>query len=85
MKTFKDLEFKDHSVQGGIIAQESFNNSYGVSVVRFNGAYADENTFEVAILKNGNLCYTTEITDDVLGYQSESDINEVMKLVQELG
>ena len=70
-----------------------FPGGYGLSVVRFltpSGfySYTDDNTWEVAILKgdkdNWEICYDTEITDDVLGYQTEEDINRIIKHVQRL-
>lgn len=48
----------------------------------------DETEWEVAILKgskkNWSLCYSTPITDDVLGYQKVRDVTRVMKRVQAL-
>ena len=49
------------------------------------GSYTDnENEWEVAILKDNDLCYTTDITSDVLGHQSESDIDEIMTKLQNM-
>ena len=85
MKTFKDLEFKPHSIGNGVQAVMNFDNNYGVSVVKFNGSYGyHQDLWEVAILYKGKLTYNTDITDDVLGYQTEQDVTDVMKKVQEL-
>jgi hypothetical protein len=85
MKTFKDLEFKPHTIGNGLHAKMNFENNYGVSVVKFNGSYGyDDDLWEVAILYNGSLTYNTHITDDVLGYQTEDDVTNIMKQVQEL-
>ena len=82
MKQFEDLEFKQHPSGTGLVARLNFDNGYGVSVVRFVGAYADQFSWEVAILKNDKLCYTTDLTNDVLGYQSEENINKIMTKLQ---
>lgn len=49
------------------------------------GSYTDNETeWEVAILKNGSICYDTHITDDVIGHCSEDRVTEIMQKVQEL-
>ena len=82
MFTFKDLQFKPHSLftVDAIQAIMEFDNGYGVSVIRGQYFYCNENTYEVAILKDGDLCY--DITDDVLGYQTEDQVTKIMKKLQ---
>ena len=88
MKTFNDLEFKIHP--NNIIgfkqaARMHFDNGYGVSVITGSGAYSDsEHPYEVAVLKDNDLCYSTHITDDVIGYNNEDDVTNIMRQVQEL-
>lgn len=86
MKTFNDLEFKAHPYQGHFDQQAvlNFPNGYGVSVVNGRGAYCGPGTYEVAILKDGNIDYSTEITDDVLSYQTPDEITEVMAKLQNM-
>lgn len=85
MKTFKDLEFKPHSIGNGLQATMNFDNDYGVSVVKSNGSYGfKSDLWEVAILYKDSLTYNTDITDDVLGYQTDQDVTDVMKKVQAL-
>ena len=86
MKTFKDLEFNNHPLSPEYFSKAAsltFCNGYGVSVIAGEMAYSnDERPYELAVLKDGDLCYDTEITDDVLGYLTEQDVTEVMKKVQ---
>lgn len=84
MKTFKDLEFKPHSIGNGLQGRMDFDNGYGVSVVKFNGSYGFPNLWEVAIMYKGSLTYNTDITDDVLGHQTDQDVTDVMKQAQAL-
>jgi len=87
MKTFKDLEFKQHpsAPYFNTQAEMKFDNGYGVSVITGKGAYSTETQpYEVAILFNDSICYSTSLTDDVLGYQDEDMVTEIMKRVQEL-
>jgi len=85
MKTFHDLEFNPHSIGNGLHAKMNFDNGYGVSVIKHTYSYGyEKNLWKVAILYKGKLCYDTHITDDVLGWQTEDDVTNVMKQVQEL-
>jgi hypothetical protein len=93
---FSDLKFEPHLnyPDTGIGARHFYDNGYGVSVVRFTtpfgaGFYgADEGLYEVAILKrvaeNWNICYDTVLTDDVLGYQSEEEVEVLLYEVENL-
>lgn len=57
-----------------------FANGYGASVIRHAYSYGGpDGLFEVAVLgSDGCLTYDTPITDDVLGYQTESDVLGVL-------
>lgn len=85
MKTFKDL-IHQNIPDMGTHAMLTFDNGYGVSVVRGQYTYGGvEGLYEVAVLDNtGNLTYDTPITDDVLGYLTEEDVTKIMVKVQEL-
>ena len=84
MKTFKDLEFKPHTIGNGVQAIIDFDNDYGVSVVKFKGSYGYPNLWEVAVMYKGALTYNTDIADDVLGHQNDQDVTDIMERVQAL-
>lgn len=96
MKSFKDIVFKPHPVGEGLHGLIFFENGYGLSVVRFKvpksktySSYtSNENEWEVAILygdKNEwEITYDTHITDDVIGHQTEGEVDWIMIQVQEL-
>jgi len=96
MKLFKDLQFNNHpNYEIGKQATMFFENGYGVSVVQFKldngrwGSYTDnENEYELAVLigdeSASNICYSTDITDDVIGHLSEDAVSEIMMRVQQL-
>ena len=87
---FTDLNFQPHgNMPDGIAARHFFPNGYGVSVVQFPGSYGyEEGLYEVAILKgleeDWEICYDTPITDDVIGYQSMEDIDNLLSQVESL-
>lgn len=86
MKTFKDLEFKPHpcSWLSGQQALLELDKGYKVSVLLGAAFYSNgEDTYELAVMKDGRVCYTTPITDDVLGHRSEEEITEAMIKLQE--
>ena len=77
-----------------------FPNNYGASIVHHFGSYGNkDNLLEIAVLnfkdlKNKNpiernigdyeLCYTTPITDDVLGYVEPDDVPTILKDIESL-
>jgi hypothetical protein len=86
MKTFKDLQFEPHPMGGGVISRITFANGYGASVVKGDHTYGGrDGLFELAVLdSNGSLCYSTPITDDVIGYLRPEDVTDVMEKIQQL-
>jgi len=87
MKTFKDLEFKDHpNGMGGVQAKIQFDNGFGASVVKTPFSYGGtRGLYELAIFgKDGDITYDTPITDDVLGYLSEVKVTETLAKIQAL-
>lgn len=62
-----------------------FPNGYAASVVRTPYSYGgDQGKFELAVLKDGECCYDTEITEDVLGYLDESEVEKYLNEIKEL-
>jgi hypothetical protein len=86
MKTFKDLQFKQHPINDGIVARIIFENGYGASVVRHEYSYGGKDgLYELAVLNNdGELTYETPITNDVLAYLTDKDVTEVLIKIQQL-
>ena len=75
----------------GIQKKYKFENGYGASVVCHDGSYGGpykhdcENLWEIAVLdNNGDITYHTPVTQDVIGYQTEEDVERVLKEISEL-
>lgn len=84
MKTFKDLEFNDRQYGNGIISKITFDNGWGVSVVRGEGTYgANEGLYELAVWKDGEIHYDNAVANgDVVGYLREEDVTDAMLVIQ---
>ena len=89
MKTFNDLQFKEHpkgAVYGGIISRIIFDNGYGATIVQGPHTYGGaDGLYELGVLgKDGKLTYDTPITEDVEGYLSEEGVTQLLKQIQNL-
>ena len=58
----------------------SFPNGYGASVISGEGI----RQFEVAVLDGEELCYTTEITDDVIAGLSVEGVYKILDKIKNL-
>jgi hypothetical protein len=88
MKQFKDLEFTflNDKFMSGKKSRIQFDNGYGASVVSHSFSYGGKlGLYEIAILDNeGDICYDTPITNDVIGHLTEEDVTEVLIKIQSL-
>ena len=58
----------------------SFPNGYGASVISGEGI----NRLEIAVLDGEELCYTTEITDDVIAGLSVEGVYKILDKIKNL-
>lgn len=77
------LHVKAHSVNelhGGKQLTVQFENGWGASVVRHDYSYGGrDGLWELAVLDgSGALNYSTDITSDVIGNQTESEIRTLL-------
>lgn len=87
MKTFNDLIFGQHinnNIKETKQARMQFDNGYGISVLLGGyGIYSNGiDTYEVAILYNDELCYDSGLCDNILTYQTQEQITELMEKIQ---
>lgn len=84
-KTFDDIEFNLVEHLGGVKSTTLFDNGYGVSVIKNIYSYGgNEGLYELAVLKDGDICYDTVITNDVIGHLTPESVTEIMIKVQDL-
>ena len=88
---FETYLVKRRPLHDGIQYIFRFENDYGASVVKHFGSYGHEDDlWELAVIKfdaetgEWNLTYDTEITDDVIGCQTDEEIRDLLKRIKEL-
>lgn len=77
---------------GGKQQIHRFENGYGASVACDAYTYGGpEGLKELAVLEfsgpeddEWSLCYDTEITDDVIGYLPDEDVERILKMIEAL-
>ena len=66
-------------VDNGILYRFMFDNRYGASVIKHEGSYGfDHDLWEVAVLYDDKLCYSTPVTCDVEGYCNDREVNRIL-------
>jgi len=75
----KEYLIETNKHNGGIQKVYKFPNGYGASVIKHRGSYGyQKGLWEVAVLFHGELCYDTEITDDVLGHLNDPEVDNIL-------
>jgi len=78
-------EARPHPHWNGVQLKYRFPNGYGASVIRAEGSYGyADGRWELAVLKAGKLCYTTGITEDVLGHLTLDDVDATLAKIAAL-
>ena len=77
---------KKYDIHNGVGYVYEFENGYGASVVSHDGSYGGkQGLYEIAVLDStGDLCYSTPITDDVVGYAGVQTVYETLDRIKSL-
>tara|TARA_R100000458_G_C8255339_1_gene231530 strand:+ start:455 stop:727 length:273 start_codon:yes stop_codon:yes gene_type:complete len=63
----------------------TFPNHYGASVRKNSMTYGGkEGLYELAVLFDGTITYSTDITDDVIGWLTWDDVQDILKKIRKL-
>jgi len=74
--TFSDLAFSaNRPARRQTRAVAAFPNGYGASVIHDNNR---SDRYEVAVLRNGKICYDTPITDNVRVNLTRADVTRIL-------
>ena len=84
---FNHEEYKEDEWEfaGGVVILFTFPNGYSGSVARHAGSYGGgEGLWEVAVMFGDEIIYDTPITHDVLGWQDDNEVDEVLEQIKNL-
>lgn len=84
--TFQELEFQPHPMGMGKQCIVQYSNGYGASIVQGPHTYGGKDgLYELAVFgKDGEITYDTPITNDVLGYLSEEEVEKTLLNIKNL-
>ena len=84
--TFQELKFQDHTLVGRKQCIVQFPNGYGASIVQGEHTYGGKDgLYELAVFgEDGHITYDTPITDDVIGYLTEQDVEHTLNKIKDL-
>tara|TARA_A100001011_G_scaffold356786_1_gene401095 strand:- start:289 stop:558 length:270 start_codon:yes stop_codon:yes gene_type:complete len=72
-------------VNNGVQHVYEFDNGYGASVVKHDFSYGGQKgLWEIAVLNEGDLCYTSGITEDVIGHLAWNNVEKILQEIKEL-
>ena len=77
---------KKYDILNGVGYIYEFENGYGASVIKHDYSYGGKmGLYEIAVLdSSGDLCYSTPITDDVIGYATEDKVLDTLHRIKML-
>lgn len=82
---FRHNHHLHRNMNGGEQYIFKFANDYGASVVRHSFSYGHEKgLWELAVFFEGHLCYSTPIADDVIGWLSPSEVDDILDKIEAL-
>jgi hypothetical protein len=69
--------------------KEFYQNGYGISIICNEFSYGGrDGLFEIAVLigdeDNYEICYTTPIASDVIGYLTSEEVNSIVEDIKKL-
>jgi hypothetical protein len=80
----KHLQRTD-SVHDGIQYVFKFENNYGASVIRHQYSYGgSKGLWEIAVLKDDELDYTSPITNDIVGWLDQDGVTDTLFQISKL-
>ena len=77
---------KKYTINNGVGYTYQFENGYGASIVKHDTSYGGkQGLYEIAVLDStGDLCYSTPITDDVIGWATEDKVLDTLHRIKML-
>lgn len=81
---YEDVDLNE-SFRTGRQKLYTFRNGYGASVIKHTSSYGGKRgLWELAVLKDDELCYDTEITSDVIGHLNDPEVDRLLERIANL-
>jgi hypothetical protein len=86
----KQYQTETNYINDGVQHKYTFPNNYGASVVKHDFSYGGKSgLWELAVLdysidKIGEMCYTSGITEDVIGHLTWKNVEEFLLEIKQL-
>ncbi len=82
---YEDVDLNE-SYRTGRQKRYTFRNGYGASVVMDTGFLhgGKRDLWELAVLKDDELCYDTDITNDVIGRLNDPEVDQLLERIANL-
>ena len=85
VERFRENLSNTEYLNNGVRHVYSFDNGYGASVIKHDYSYGGKKgLWEIAVLEGQELCYTSGITDDVIGHLTWSNVENYLQQIKEL-
>ena len=86
MNKFDLLTFTKMKHQDGVQAIAEFPNGFGASIIKSDFSHGGKSgLFEIAVLDNdGKINSQTDITDDVVGWCDDKDVDRILTAISKL-
>lgn len=82
------IRSRDRSIPGDCNGSQriyAFPNGYGASVVSHMYSYGGkEGLYELAVIRDGEIVYNTPITNDVIGWLTAEEVDEILGRIKNL-
>ena len=80
-----DYDEESMKETGGYYRHTVFDNGYGASVISHKYSYGgDQGLFEIGVTHGSQLCYSTPVTEDVIGYLDHAGVMDVLMQINAL-
>ena len=85
VEKFREHLKKTNYLNNGVQHVYEFDNGYGASVIKHDYSYGGKNgLWEIAVLNEGDLCYNSGITEDVIGHLAWKNVEDYLGEIQQL-
>ena len=85
VERFRENLSNTEYLNNGVRHVYEFDNGYGASVIKHDYSYGGKKgLWELAVLEGEDLCYTSGITDDVIGHLTWRNVENYLQQIKEL-